>query len=137
MDSYLQLFDHVGQLARQRYLLAERRLASLAMTHTEARLLSLLNENDHCRQETLAAKIIIDRSNVGRALKRLEQQDYLARKKDPQDKRSYLINITTKGRQQAARIAEIRKTMAKELFADLPKKELNTIVEILNNRMPL
>ena len=106
MDSFVRLFDMIGVLARRRYQEAERWFRELGLNHTEARLLTLLNEEGgSSTQEALSNLLLVDRSNAGRALKRLEQGDYVVRQPDEADKRTNLVRMTAKGREAVGELS--------------------------------
>jgi len=137
MDSFLTLFDMIGTLARRRYQAAERAFAALGLNHSEARLLSLLHEADgKTTQDKLSAGLLIDRSNAGRALKKLEAEDYIRREKDAADKRTNHVTITKKGEKAVNDIAEMRVGMAERFFLDLEEKDAEKIVALLQKALP-
>lgn len=136
MDHYLALFDMVGVLARRRYQTAEKRLPALGLNHTEARLLTLLHqEGGAVAQDALSNMIFIDRSNVGRALKALEQGRYVIRRKDETDRRTNIVQISAKGRKAVSRIEKLRVEMARNFFGDLKKEDAGLIVDLLQKAM--
>ncbi len=137
MDGFLTLFDMIGVLARRRYQAAERSFSSLGLNHTEARLLSLLRQaGSAVTQEALSGQIHVDRTNAGRALKRLEQDGYVARRRDESDKRTNFVQITAKGRLAATEIAKLKKKMAQSFFGDLTEEEAGAIAKRLEKAMP-
>lgn len=132
MDGFLTLFDMIGVLARRRYQEAERWFAALGLNHTEARLLNLLHEaGEAATQEALSNQLLIDRSNAGRALKRLEEAGYIERRKDDADKRAKLVRMTQKGSDAVAEIAKLRVEMARSFFGDLTEDEAARAVGLL------
>lgn len=132
MDNLLALFDLIGVLARRRYQTAERSFSALGLNHTEARLLTLLHqEGGASTQEALSNMIFVDRSNVGRALKSLEQKGYIERRKDDGDKRTNLVQITAKGCEAFTEVSKLKKKMAQSFFGDLTNEEAGAIVETL------
>jgi DNA-binding MarR family transcriptional regulator len=133
MDTFLTLFDVLGELARRRYQAAERCFATLGLNHTEARLLTLLDrEGGTATQDVLSNLIFLDRSNAGRALHHLEQTGHLERRKDDADKRTKLVQITAKGQTIVAAIANVRSEMAHSFFGDLTEDEAGSIVDLLS-----
>ena len=85
----VDLFELIGALARRRYQTAERFYAPLGLNHTEARLLKMLdNEAVATTQDALSRRLFVDRSNAGRAFKRLEQAGHVDRRKDDADNRA-------------------------------------------------
>jgi DNA-binding MarR family transcriptional regulator len=127
-----ELFELIGALARRRYQTAERRYASLGLNHTEARLLKMLdNEGGATTQDALSRRLSVDRSNAGRAFKRLEQAGYVARRKDDADSRTNFVDITPQGREAAAEVNRLSKEMARTFFGDLTERDAATIATLL------
>jgi MarR family transcriptional regulator, transcriptional regulator for hemolysin len=136
MDSFHTLFDLIGVLARRRYQTAERCFAALGLNHTEARLLRLLREEDNVTsQDALSNLLHVDRSNAGRALKRLEKGGYIVRRKHDADKRTNLVQITAKGRKAVVEIAKLRNKIAQNFFGDLKEDDASAIVELLRKAL--
>jgi DNA-binding MarR family transcriptional regulator len=132
MDNFLTLFDMIGVLARRRYQAAERHFSTLGLNHTEARLLTLLHQqNGTATQEALSDLIFVDRSNAGRALKSLERDGYVKRRKDNVDKRTNLVQLTATGRKAVTEIAKLKKTMAQSFFGDLKESEAGEVIHLL------
>lgn len=132
MDNFFTLFDLIGVLGRRRYQTAERYFSTLGLNHTEARLLTLLGrEGGTTTQEALSNLIFVDRSNAGRALKRLEEGRYIERRKDNADKRTNLVYITAKGHTTVVELSKLKREMAQSFFGTLTEGEAGTIVEIL------
>ena len=135
--SYSELFDLVGTLARRRFRLAESRLSTVGLNHTEARLVSILgHENRTMTQDELSAALTVDRSNAGRSLKKLESHGYIIRRQDEVDKRTNVVLITDKGRELAAEVVELRAEIVGTLFRDLAVEDAATIVRLLRNAFP-
>ncbi len=136
MSHRLDLFELIGALARRRYQAAERSYASLGLNHTEARLLKMLdNEGGAATQDALSRRIFVDRSNAGRAFKRLEQAGYIDRRKDDADNRTNLVDITPKGREAATEVNRLSNEMARTFFGDLTEADAATIATLLRKAL--
>lgn len=136
MNSFLTLFDVIVVLARRRFRMAERALAPLGLNHTEARLLTLLREKGGAApQDALASQLTVDRSNAGRALKRLERDGYIVRRKDAADKRAYVVEMAEKGGAAVAGIARLKVDMAERFFADLTEDEARAVLALLRKAL--
>ncbi len=136
MDNYQKLFDLIGVLARRRYQAAEQNFSALGLNHTEARLLTLLHqENGEATQDALSIRLFVDRSNAGRGLKRLEQGGYIKRSENEGNKKTKLVRITAKGRKAVVEISKLRKKMAQNFFGDLEKDEAGSIAELLQKAL--
>ena len=124
MDGFNELFDLIVVLARRRYQAAEQHFAAIGLNHTEARLMTLLNEaGGNASQDAISAELVLDRSNAGRGLKRLEQAGYLRRRKDRDDKRCNRVEITAKGKGVVREIARIRAEIVQDFFGSLSEAE--------------
>jgi DNA-binding MarR family transcriptional regulator len=135
-NGFLALFDLIGELARRRYQAAERYFSALGLNHTEARLLTLLRQEDGvAAQDALSNRLSVDRSNAGRALQRLERDRYVLRRKDDADRRANLVQITPKGRKAVVEISRLRKRMAQSFFGDLKEDEAGAIVDLLRKAL--
>ena len=123
-DSFQELFDLIGQLARRRHQAGERGFATLGLNHTEARLLTLLQREDgQAAQDALCGQLTVDRTNAGRALQRLEGAGYIVRAKDSADRRAKAVRLTAEGRKKARAIAQLRAQIARTFFGDLTQRE--------------
>jgi len=135
VNSFLTLFDLIGQLARRRYQTAEQYFSALGLNHTEARLLTLLRQqNGAAAQDELSSRLTVDRSNAGRALHRLELDSYIRRRKDRADRRANFVELTPKGRKAAGEISKLGRKMALSFFGDLKEDEAAAIVALLSKR---
>lgn len=136
-DKQQQLFDLLGQLARRRFTLAEQYFQPLALNHTEARMLQLLAAAPAgLAQDQLSAGFVIDRSNVGRALKQLEQRALLQRQPGERDKRTYHVVLTAAGQQLAARLLQQRELLIAEYFQNMDADEISVVYGLLKKLQP-
>lgn len=129
-DKYHALFDLLGELARRRFMLAEHCYAALALNHTEARALQLLRTAP-LAQDQLSAQFMVDRSNVGRAVKRLEQLGWVERQPNPADKRTSLLQLTRQGQQHAEQVLAIKQQIIDEFFQGLDADAASVVYGLL------
>lgn len=126
------LFDAIIVLARQRYHLAEKAFGAIGLNHSEARVLKRLSERGgEATQEALSAELGIDRSNTGRALKRLEGAGLIIRHKDEGDKRTNWVVLSAAGKAKLSDIAAVRQDMISQVFMDLSEDDAATIMTLL------
>ena len=127
-----ELFELVGELARRRYQLAERHFGTLALNHTEGRLLVLLaKEGGAAGQDVVSGGLHVDRSNAGRSLQRLEDGGYVVRQQSATDRRAKWLRMTAKGRKAVKEIRRLGQQMAGELFGGLTEQEAGEAVRLL------
>ena len=73
----------------------------------------------------------IDGPNTTRALNRLEQEGYVTREVDPQDKRAYRVYLTDKAWKIRARIHQLMTDWETALLANLSEEERDTFTKLL------
>ena len=130
------LFELIGVLARRRYQAADRSFAALGLNHTEARLLAMLaGEAGAPTQDALSRRLTVDRSNAGRAFKRLEQEGYVRRRKAAADNRTNLVDITPEGREAAAEVERLRDEMARTFFGELTAADARAAAALLRKAL--
>lgn len=104
-------------------------------------VLMLLYRKDGVNQETLATTLNIDKATSARAIKKLEEEGYVLRKRDEHDKRNYIIFLTEKAEKLKPTIKTILKTWTDNLLQDISPNEKDLIYIILekiaNNSMTL
>ncbi|HAT40184.1 MAG TPA: hypothetical protein DCS87_00460 [Rheinheimera sp.] len=129
-QKYLALFDLMGELARYRFSLAEQTYAPLGLNHTAARALYLLSV-EPLAQDQLSARFMVDRSNVGRAVKTLEQQGLVVRQANPADKRTSLLALTPAGQQLAVTVLNTKQQIIEQFFQGLDPDEASVVYGLL------
>lgn len=128
----LELAELIGRAARRWHQLGERSFAALRLNHTEARLLTLLDQHGGgATQDTLSNQLNVDRSNAGRALSRLEAGGMVVRRKDEVDARTKIVDITDAGRAAVQEIAQVRAEMAESLLGKLSRSETRAVSDLL------
>lgn len=104
-------------------------LYSLGITFSEMRILIYLYEQrgDTCTQEALASHLEIDRSNIGRAVHKLEGKGYIWRVKDDMDTRVSHIAVAVAGKQIESKIMTAYAQTSAYLHQYLSDTELRTL----------
>ncbi len=91
-DSNIGFLVHdVARLMRTMY---DRRMAPLGLTRSQWWVLNHLYFHEGISQSEFAALLDIEKATVGRLLDRLEAKGWVARKADPQDKRTKRVYLT-------------------------------------------
>lgn len=85
--------------------------------------LMMLYRKDGVNQETLAEKLNIDKATCARAIKKLEQQGFVNRKRDDKDRRSYKVHLTEKAKKLKPKIKSILHNWTDILLKDISKEE--------------
>ena len=90
-------FSSLRSIIRKMHQISDRELSVHGISHAEMRIMLFLYNKDGCRQDELSVAMGIDRSNVGRSLKKLENLELVIRKKVTEDARSLRVLLTEKG----------------------------------------
>jgi DNA-binding MarR family transcriptional regulator len=85
----------------------EKRLAPHGIGAGQFRYILLLHRNEGINQEQLSQLLELDKTTTARAVAKLLTLDIVQRETDPADNRSYLIHLTTKGREMVPVIENI------------------------------
>lgn len=132
MNTLERLSELIVILARRRRLEGERSFAAFRLNHTQARLITLINQNGgSAGQDAVSSLVHVDRSNVGRAIKHLEQLKLIDRTRDEQNKKTYIVALTEKGKAMAKELGGTRLTVARAILGSLTEEEVATATRIL------
>jgi len=131
MDLEEQLFSLLRSIIKNMRKVLEKEISVYRIGHAEMRLLMMLYSMGNCRQEELTSKIEVDRSNVGRSLKKLEQLGYLKREKDSEDTRSFKVFLTEKGLSIKEPLLVIKSNIEKTIAMRTDEAELKTLLKSL------
>lgn len=116
--------------ARTGEQLARLRLAPLGLTPQLCGVLIRLAEGALSQHE-LGKQLGIDRTTVVELIDELERKGYVERRRNPADRRSYLLTLTARGRTFQKRAAQAFDAAAADVFAPLAAGELAAISDML------
>lgn len=97
------------------------------MTTEQWSVLNRLAEQDGVSQKTLAIRAEKDQTNITRLLDQLERKGLVERTVNPDDRRSFLIMITEKGRALNDVLVPIERKVVSDLEANLPPEQLELL----------
>ena len=89
------------RLAKQVYRRSDEELLGMHLRLLMA--LSYVRDHDGRPQQELAEALCMDANNVVLLLNELEELGYVARRRDPDDRRRHLVELTARGRPRAER----------------------------------
>ena len=90
-----------------------------------------LSHKEGITQDDLAVHLHIDKGTVARALKKLEDNGFIYREINPQNRRRYLLFLTEKGRQIVPRIYDIDKEWEHSVCSNLSDTEYSHLFNAL------
>lgn len=131
MNREAELFTLLRSIIKKTRKILEREIAPFGVGHAEMRLLMMLYDMDGCTQEELASQIEVDRTNVGRSLKKMESLGYVERRKNPRDSRGYRVFLTPRSWDLQGRMIHIVNCLEKTTAAGVKGEELSLLLELL------
>ncbi|BDZ67074.1 MarR family winged helix-turn-helix transcriptional regulator [Methanobacterium ferruginis] len=88
----------ISIIHRTRMMYLNNRMKSLNVTASQSLYLIGLYKKEGQTQEDLATHFFIDKGTVARGVKKLEDNGFISRKTDPENRRRYLLYITEDGK---------------------------------------
>ena len=105
----------------------ERELEDTGLAGFQTPYLLALYRHEGQTQEELARYLNVNKSSVARQLAQLEEQGYIRREPDPEDRRSLLVYTTDKADALQERIRRVLRDWSAYLTADFTEEERETL----------
>jgi len=93
--------------------------------------LGFIRDHPGVSQQELEAAMFMDANAVVLLLNELESARYLIRRRDPQDRRRHIIELTSAGRHALERADKARETLEGEVLAVLSQEERATLKKLM------
>lgn len=122
------LLAQVGAHAAARF--AER-LSALGLAPPHAGILRILAASPALSQRALAERLDTPPSRLVALLDELEERGLLARRDDPEDRRSYALHLSEKGRQALEQVGRVAREHQDALCAGLTAPERDQLASLL------
>ena len=100
--------------------------------HGKRRVLALLAMKEGMSQKDIAFLLGIRPQSASEVLAKLQDQGFIERRQDEDDKRVTKVYLTEKGREHAKRCAEMHQAMAADVFSVLSEDEKEQLLSILS-----
>jgi DNA-binding MarR family transcriptional regulator len=97
--------------------------------------LSYLRDHDQAPQQELAEALCMDANNVVLLLNELEDLGHVARRRDPEDRRRHLVELTAKGRRAMIAAERAQESIEDEVLQALDASERATLWELLTRAL--
>jgi DNA-binding MarR family transcriptional regulator len=121
----------VSMIHRTRMMFLNDKMRDMDITAGQFPFIAVLSNEEGITQEELAAHFHIDKGTVARALRKLEDNEYLFRKVDSLNRRRYLIYLTKKGRSAVPTVINIEKEWENSICSKFSGIEYNNLFDIL------
>ena len=102
------------------------------------RYIIFIYDNPYCSQEDLVNMFGQSKGNIAKILRKFEEDGYIKRETNPENRRKYMLNTTKKGNEIVPKIRQISKDWEKEVgITEDDFKLRQRIMEIAFNGMKL
>ena len=118
----------VSFLYRYSQMYLDKKLKPYNIGSGQFYLLMPLFQKDGVNQESLVQSINLDKANVTRAVQKLVKEGYVFQQRDDEDRRSYRIFLTEKGRAIEPGLKNIALEWENILLSDFDSDQRQTIV---------
>ena len=122
------LICNVAMLWRR---LLNAKIKTLGISGTEKRVMFSIACYPGLTQVQIAKRLELEPQNLVRLLDKLEAQDWIAKKADPQDRRVKCLYVTEKANQIIGQIKQLGNAVKPEILAGIDEKKLIQMVESL------
>jgi len=97
----------------------------------EAHALLEVSREPGLSQNSLAARLRLEKSSVSRIVTALEKRGWIARKRNPNDTRVVQLHLSDDGRKAAATVASSRQAKFEQILAAIPAGERRAVIASL------
>lgn len=127
--------DHIGryisQIHRKTNSFITREVSKFGIGSGQIMFLMQLYKKDGISQEELSENLSIDKGTTCRAIKKLEEEGFLIRVKDENDKRAYKLYLTQKSKDIKVKIENILDKCEENISDDLLEEEVEVLLNLL------
>jgi DNA-binding MarR family transcriptional regulator len=121
----------VSLIHRQGQIYLGNELREFDIGSAQLPFLMVLYNQDGLSQKEMSKILHVDKATTGRDIKKLVESGYVIRKRDPMDRRTYKIFLTSKGRKIKPRIKKVLTKWTSVLSSDFTDKEYELILELM------
>ncbi|MDE3070576.1 MAG: winged helix-turn-helix transcriptional regulator [Acidobacteriota bacterium] len=117
------------RLAKQVYRRSGDDLLGMHLRHLMA--LSYVRDHESSQQQDLAEAFCMDANNIVLLLNELEELGYVVRRRDPEDRRRHLVDMTAKGRRALVRAERSQESIESDVLRSLDPAERAILHQLL------
>ena len=127
--------EHIGryisQIHRKSNSFITKEVSNFGIGSGQIMFLMQLYKKDGISQEELSENLSIDKGTTCRAIKKLEEEEFLIKVKDEKDKRSNKIYLSDKAKNIREDIFNILDDWNKQITRSLAKEEVKMLEDLL------
>jgi len=130
MEEYLSSM-YLMNIERDYNYLTNKKMREFNIGKHDVRVLKVINANEGISQNNICSIINEDKITVSKAVKNLEQNGYIEKRKDSDDKRITRLFMTEEGINKREHLLEILNYLNNTLVKDLSDEEVDYFNKIL------
>ena len=121
--SDIPLAGHISVIVRNYAIYFNREILPLKITSAQIPYLMILSDMGVLTQDELSGILFIDKGTVARSLQKLEDNGFISRTPDPDNRRKNLVFLTEKGKSILPRIRDIDRKWGEAICEGLTEEE--------------
>jgi len=127
----LKILSPIHKATRQVDLYLAKHTSKLGLNNTEAHLVTYLLSYGPCPITETHRVFGLKRSTLTSMLDRLESRGLLCRKANPEDRRSFVINLTRKGKTVGQKLRDLVETFEEQVLRELTRSQINGFLKVM------
>ncbi len=123
-DTLASLFSDTSRLMRRYF---DERAREIGITRPQWQVLTMLNRHEGINQGGLAELLVVEPITLCRMVDRLQEAELVERRRDPNDRRAWLLFLTDRARQLLTDLKPVGEQLVQKAFAGLEPGELEQL----------
>jgi DNA-binding MarR family transcriptional regulator len=128
MHPDLPLGSLISLIHRNHVIALNNRLKPRGLSAGQFPVLMFLSRREGITQETLARHFHIDKATIARAVRRLEDDGFISRRTDPDNRRAFALFLTEKGKRVMEEILGLEAEWEEDLLSILQDHERGDLI---------
>ncbi len=121
----------ISDAARLQRTVFDRRMRRLGLTRSQWLVLSRLNRRPGASQSKLAEMLEVEKATAGRLIDRLEENGWVERRPDAEDRRINRIYMTSEAEKINVKMRPVAKAMVEESLRGLSAKDRERLTDLM------
>jgi len=131
-DLPVELWQNISTIYRTAIKRLNKRLSSERMTFSQWNILRALGKFGPMPMSRLSEHMLVAPANITGLVDRLEKKGYVERKREAQDRRLFMIELTENGQRIQEAITQQFQAYVKRVFSSLSDKEREVLLRLLS-----
>jgi DNA-binding MarR family transcriptional regulator len=124
---------HFAKLHRLMVSFYKQEISKLGIQASQMPFIAeLLHYEEPVTQDALSAALVIDKAATARALYQLEQNGFVSRTVNPENRRQKLVSATEKARSIQTRFYEILQSASDVFTRDFSREDMEQVLRLMN-----